>query len=70
MRTLSIIGIIVLILGIAAFVVPLPHSEHHGVKVGDSQVGITTQHDEKIPPVAAGLVCMVGVVLLIAGSRK
>jgi hypothetical protein len=70
MRTLTIIGIIVLVLGIAAFVVPLPKSEHHGVKVGDSQIGVTTQHNEKIPPVAAGLICAVGAVLLIAGARK
>ncbi len=70
MRTLTIIGIIVLALGIAAFVVPLPKSEHHGVKIGDSQLGITTQHEEKIPPVAAGLICVVGAVLLVAAARK
>jgi hypothetical protein len=70
MRTLTIIGIIVLALGIAAFVVPLPKSEHHGVKIGDSQVGITTRHSEKIPPVAAGLICVVGAVLLVAATRK
>jgi hypothetical protein len=70
MRTLTLIGIIVLVLEIAAFIVPLPQSEHHGVKIGDSQVGITTQHSEKIPPVAAGLICVVGAVLLLAGTRK
>ena len=70
MRTLTIVGILVLVLGIVAFVAPIPRSEHHGVKIGDSQVGITTQHNEKIPPVAAGLICLVGAVLLIAGSRK
>jgi hypothetical protein len=70
MRTLTLVGIIVLVLGIAAFIVPLPQSEHHGVKIGDSQVGITTQHSEKIPPVAAGLICVVGAVLLLAGTKK
>jgi len=70
MKTLTIVGIIVLVLGIAAFMVPLPKSEHHGVKIGDSQVGITTQHNEKIPPAVAGLICVVGAVLLVAGARK
>ena len=70
MRTLTIIGIIVLALGIAAFVVPIPKSEHHAVKIGDSQVGITTQHNERLPPAVAGLICVVGAVLLIAAARK
>lgn len=70
MRILTILGTLVLVLGIVAFVAPIPKSEHHGVKIGDSQVGITTQHNERVPPVAAGLICMVGTVLLIAGTRK
>ena len=38
MRTLTLVGIIVLVLGIAAFLVPLPQSEHHGVKIGELAV--------------------------------
>jgi hypothetical protein len=70
MRPLAWIGIVVLVLGILSFVVPIPTSHSHDVKIGDASVGITTRHDEKLPPVVGGVLCAAGVVLLIAGSRK
>jgi hypothetical protein len=70
MRTLGVIGIIVLVLGIISFFVPVPTSKNHGVKVGDTSVGITTHHDEKLSPAVGGILCAAGVVLLVAGSRK
>jgi hypothetical protein len=33
-----------------AFVVPVPHSENHGVKIGDTKIGVQTQSSEKLPP--------------------
>ena len=30
MKPLSVVGLVVLVLGILSFFVPLPHSEHHG----------------------------------------
>jgi len=53
MRPLSLIGLIVLVLGILSFVVVVPHSNTHEVKAGDASVGITTHHNEKLPPVIA-----------------
>ncbi len=70
MRPLAWIGVVVLVLGILSFVVPFPISHSHGVKVGDTSVGITTHHDEKLPPAVGGVLCAAGVVLLVAGSRK
>ncbi len=70
MRPLAIIGIVVLILGILSFVVPVPHSERHGVNLGDASVGITTHHDQVLPPAVGGVLCLVGAVLLIAGFRR
>lgn len=70
MRALAIIGIIVLVLGILSFVVPVPHSEKHGVNVGDASLSVTTHRDEKLPPAVGGVLCAVGAVLLIAGMRK
>ncbi len=70
MRTLAIVGVIVLILGIASFFVPLPRSERHGVNVGDASLSVTTHHDEMLPPAVGGVLCAVGAVLLIAGLRK
>jgi hypothetical protein len=42
MRGLAMAGVVVLILGIISFFVPMPHSEHHGVSVGDAHIGVTT----------------------------
>ena len=70
MRPLAWIGIVVLILGILAFIVPVPMSHSHSVKLGDASVGVTTHTDEKLSPVVGGVLCAAGVVLLVAGSRK
>ena len=70
MRPLFVIGLIVLVLGIFSFVVPIPMSHSHEAKVGDATIGITTHSSEKLPPYVGGILCVAGVVLLIAGSRK
>jgi hypothetical protein len=70
MRPLSLIGIILLILGVLSFVVPIPMSHRHELKAGDASIAVTTHHEEKLPPAVGGVLCAVGAVLLIAGSRK
>jgi len=70
MRPLSVLGIVLLILGVISFFVPIPTSKSHDVKIGDASVGITTHHDEKLSPIVGGVLCAAGVVLLVAGSRK
>jgi drug/metabolite transporter (DMT)-like permease len=70
MRPLSWIGIVVLVLGILSFVVPIPTSHRHELKAGDASIGVTTHQDEKLSPAVGGVMCAVGAVLLVAGSRK
>jgi hypothetical protein len=70
MRPLALIGLIVLVLGILAFVVPFPRSETHKASIGDASVGITTQHSQKLSPAIGGVLCAAGAVMLIAGARK
>ncbi len=70
MKGLAWIGVVLLVLGILAFLVPVPHSESHGVKMGDASIGITTKSNEKLPPAVGGILCAVGAVVLIAGMRK
>jgi hypothetical protein len=70
MRPLFLIGLVVLVLGILAFVVPIPMSNTHEAKVGDASIGITTHHNQKLSPAVGGVLCAAGAVLLIAGSRK
>ena len=70
MKALSLVGVLLLVLGVLSFVVPMPHSENHGVKIGDAKISVETQNSEKLPP-AAGIVLLAGGVLaLILGLRK
>lgn len=70
MKALTVVGLVVLALGIISFFVPFPHSEHHGVRVGDAHVGITTRHDEKAAPVVSIVLVLAGAGLMIAGQKS
>jgi uncharacterized membrane protein HdeD (DUF308 family) len=70
MRSLAVIGICLLILGILSFFVPVPHNEKHGVNLGDASLSVTTHTQQMLPPAVGGVLCAVGAVLLIAGLRK
>ena len=72
MRVLFWVGLVVLILGICSLVVPLPHSESHGIKAGDVSVGVTTHTKQKVSPVISGVLIAGGVLMMIGGgsSRK
>ena len=70
MRLLTWIGIVLLVLGVVSFVVPVPTSHSHSAKIGDASIGITTHDREKLSPAIGGVLCAVGAVLLIAGSRR
>jgi hypothetical protein len=70
MRALFVAGIVVLVLGIASFFVALPHTEDHGVKLGDASIGVQTHTTQKLPP-AVGVVLVVGgIVMMVVGGRK
>lgn len=70
MKNLTYVGVLLLVLGVLAFVVPIPHREDHGVKIGDTKIGVQTDSSEKLPP-AVGIVLMAGGVLaLVVGLRK
>ena len=70
MKPLIWIGLIVLILGIASLVVPIPHSERHGIKLGDVSLGVVTQDDSRIP-VSVSIVMIVGALAVMAfGSQR
>jgi hypothetical protein len=70
MKNLAIVGALLLVLGLASFVVPIPHRENHGIKIGDAKIGVQTESSEKLPP-AVGIVLVAGgVVALVVGLRK
>jgi hypothetical protein len=70
MKALPLIGVLLLVLGVLAFIVPVPHHEDHGLKIGDAKISVQTETSEKLPP-AVGIVLLAGGVLaLIVGLRK
>ena len=70
MKSTTLIGAVLLLLGLLAFVVPVPQREDHSVKIGETKIGVQTQDSRKLPP-AVGIVLVAGGVLaLVLGSRK
>jgi hypothetical protein len=69
MKALFFAGVLLTVLGILSFFVPVPHSEHHGVSVGDAHVGVTTEHDEKVAPAISIVLVVAGAGLMIAGRK-
>ena len=70
MKPLLWIGLVVLILGFASLLVPIPRSERHGLQAGDVSIGITTQSEEKVSPMLSGLMILGGAGLMIAGKGR
>ncbi len=70
MKPLFLVGLVVLVLGALSFFVPIPHTENHGIKVGDASIGVQTHDSERIAPAVIGVLVAAGAVLMIAGGRK
>jgi hypothetical protein len=70
MKALPIVGILLIVLGVVSFIVPLPHREKHGVKIGDAQFSIQTENSERLPPMVGIILVGGGVIALIVGLRK
>jgi hypothetical protein len=70
MKSVSMIGLVLLLLGILSFVVPIPRHENHGVKIGETKIGVQTEESEKLPPAVGVVLLSGGVVALVLGSRK
>jgi hypothetical protein len=69
MKMLFWVGLVVLILGIASFLVPMPHSENHGIKAGDMSIGVQTTHNEKVSQIISAVLVLGGAGMMIAGGR-
>jgi hypothetical protein len=65
-----IIGAVLLLLGLLSLLVPIPQREEHGVKIGDTKIGVQTETREKLPPAVGILLVAGGVLALVLGSRK
>jgi len=70
MNSIRVVAVLLLVLGLLAFVVPIPHREDHSLKVGDAKIGIETSHSEKLPPAVGGVLLVGGVLALVLAARR
>jgi len=70
MKILLFAGLVLLVLGIASLVVPVPHTEREGIKVGGANFGVQTSHSERVSPIISVVLIAGGIALSIAGSRS
>jgi len=70
MKMLLFAGLLLVVLGIASLVVPIPHTETEGIKVGKTNLGIQTSHSERISPIVSVVLIAGGIALSIAGARS
>ena len=64
------IGAFVLVLGVASLLIPIPHNERHGIKVGDVSLGVVTQNDEKVPLPVSVVLLVSGFGTMMIGARR
>ena len=69
MRILLYAGLLLIALGIASLVVPIPQTETQGIKIGDANLGVQTSHSERVSPIISVVLIAGGIALSIAGSR-
>jgi hypothetical protein len=67
MKFLFGIGLAVLVIGIFSLFMPIPHSENHGIKAGDVNIGVKTTHSETVSPVISAVLIAGGVGMMIGG---
>jgi len=69
MKMLLYAGPLLIALGIASLVVPIPRTETQGIKIGDANLGVQTSHSERVSPVISVVLIVGGIALSIAGTR-
>jgi len=70
MKILLYAGLLLIVLGVASLVVPIPQTETQGIKIGDAKLGVQTSHSERVSPVISVVLIVGGIALAIAGSRS
>jgi hypothetical protein len=70
MRVLMVIGLILVVLGLASLFVPIPHRVRHGVQAGPISLGVETTERERVHPGISAVLIAGGVVLMIAGRKR
>ncbi len=69
MKILLFAGLVLIVLGVASLVVPIPHTETEGIKLGNTNLGVQTSHSERVSPIISVVLIAGGIALSIAGAR-
>jgi hypothetical protein len=70
MRALLWVGLVVLILGLASLVVPIPRTDRESLTVAGVSLGVEAQHQEKLSPALSAVMILGGLGAMAAGRRK
>ena len=70
MKMFLVAGLLLIVLGIASLVVPIPHTEREGIKVGGANLGVETTHSEHVSPIVTVVLIAGGIALAMAGARS
>ncbi len=70
MKAIFWIGLLVLILGVASLVMPIPHRNREGLTVGGVSLGVETQSEEKVAPALSAVMIIGGLAAIIAGNGR
>lgn len=70
MKALFVVGLVVLVLGIASFFIPIPRHETEGLKAGDVEIGVEVRHKEHVSPIVSTVLIVAGAGMMIAGGRR
>jgi hypothetical protein len=62
-------GLLLIVLGVASLVVPIPRSQTEGIKIGDTNIGVQTSHSERVSPVLSAVLIAGGIAFAFAGTR-
>ena len=70
MKMLFWIGLVVLVMGVASLVVPIPRTEESGFRAGGMSIGVETHHDEKVPPAVSVVMILVGAGMMVTQRAR
>ena len=70
MKAMPVLGVLLLILGALAFVIPVPQRDDHSVRIGDAKITVQTENREKLPPAVGIILSGGGGLSLVLARRK
>ena len=68
MKPLFVIGIVLVVVGVASLFIAIPQRQRHGVEAGGLSIGVETVSHEKVHPAVSAVLIGGGVALMIVGK--